>query len=396
MASSQPYDVCILHLADARFYPLFQRQAFALRDAGFRIALVSWEGSPGEGQPDWPGIDVIPITLPAASFSGKRFFLSYLVCLTRLLLRTKARLYQAVDPITLPSARVAARWHGTRYNYYSLEYFQGTDQLVGRPLTRWVWYHMERFGLRAARNTGVVCRSTAERLAQRFHIGTPHVVRNVPPAKDYAGLPAASRLRAELALPDDCRLAVFKGDIAESRGLEPFVRAQLKTDRVHLALIGDGPFREELASGAAELGLTDRVHFVGRVPPSDFPALLAGADLGHVIHENVGTNLPLTLPSKVFDYMHAGLPMISGNQGEMAELVRVNDIGWVTNPDSQESVDHAVQEFAKMPPEALAEMGRRARTAAQQYCWEIERVAYVAYVKEALGSGDGRTGGPVG
>ncbi len=77
-----PYDVCIIHLADARFYPFFYRQAMALAEKGFRVALVSWEGSRGDGDPAWPGIDTYPITIEAPAIRGKLFFIRYFFSLT--------------------------------------------------------------------------------------------------------------------------------------------------------------------------------------------------------------------------------------------------------------------------------------------------------------------------
>jgi glycosyltransferase involved in cell wall biosynthesis len=250
---------------------------------------------------------------------------------------------------------------------------------------RLIWYYIEKAGLHHARNVGVVCRSAGERLAKQFHLGTPYVIHNVPPGADYAQVVADAELRTRRRIPQDHRVAIFKGDIATSRGLVPFVRAMRKVKNVHLVVLGDGPFHGELAGLAADLQVTDRVHFMGRVHAERFPSLLAAADLGHVMHENVGSNLPLTLPSKLFDYMHAGLPILSGNQGEMAAIVRKNDIGWSIDPGDQDTVDTAVTQFAEADRSVLRSMGRRSAAAAQSYCWEQERVAYLDYVKNALG-----------
>lgn len=384
-ASPSPeYDVCILHLSDARFYPFFQRQAFALRDAGLRVALVSWEQHKGEGDPHWDGVDVYPIPINVESFAGKWFFVRYVTALTLALLRIRARLYQAVDPVTLPSARLAALRHNTRYCYFSLEFFQGVDQLVGRPIMRYLWYLAEKFGIRNAHTSAVVCRSAGERLAELFHIATPYVVRNVPPAAEYA-VPARDDLRGELGLGPDARIILYKGDIAPARGLAPCVRAMSAVDGAHLVLAGDGRYRRELTNLAGELNLGERVHFLGRIEPREFPSLLRQADLGHVMHENVGTNMPHTLPSKLFDYLHAGLPVLCGNQGEMASIVRRCELGWVVNPDDQSSVTAALTALVQCNPAELNAYRRRAVVAAQEYCWELERVAYLEYIKDALG-----------
>jgi glycosyltransferase involved in cell wall biosynthesis len=378
------YDVCIAHLADARYYPFFQRQACALRDAGYRVALVSWENAPGEGDPHWDGVDVYPITIPARSFSGKIFFARYMVRLTRMLKRLDARLYQAVDPVTLLPARLAARRNRSRYNYFSLEYFQGTDQLVGRPLTRAVWRMLENRGVARARNTGVVCDTTAERLAAALRIARPWVIHNVPAAAEYADT-GEGMLRKRLGLGSNVPLVVYKGDIAAARGLEPFMRVLPEFPRVNLALIGDGPLTQRLRGVAAELSLEARVHFVGRVAPSEFAAHLRDADLGHVMHENIGLNMTITLPSRLFDYMHAGLPVLCGTGPEISGIVEEHGIGWSADPAEPGSIAAALTAFLQAR-EALAPYRRRALQAAQSYSWEREREVYLRYVREALGA----------
>jgi len=374
-------DICIVHLADARYYPLFKRQAFTLRDAGYRVALVSWEGVAGEGNPRWEGIDVYPVTLPAESFSGAVFFVQYMRRLTHLLKRLPSRLYQAVDPVTLPSVRVAAAFHRARYNYFSLEYFQGAEQLVGRPARRWAWRQIERWGLARARNSAAVCRASSERMASRFGITPPVVVRNVPLRSEAAAGPDGA-LRRDAGIDRQVPLVVFKGDLGGGRGLVPFVKALAAVDGPHLALLGDGPFRSVLQSLSVSNGTAGRVHFAGRVAPERFPSLLAEADIGHCLHENTGTNMPFTLPSKLFDYLHAGLPVLCGNQGEMAEIVRGHDVGWTVDPGNGGDLIDTLRRStgACRDPRLRA----RARDAARAYCWDAEQRTYLEFVAAAL------------
>lgn len=382
-----PYDICIAHLADARFYPLFQRQAFALRDRGYRVAFVSWENASGEGDPHWPGIDTFPITLPANSFSGKLFFARYMRALTLKLRALPSRLYQAVDPVTLPGARLAASTNRASYCYFSLEYFQGTSQLVGRRLTAAVWRVIERWGLGRCRASAVVCADTARRLAQLYAISTPSVIHNVPPSADYDCAPDDS-FRTRLGVGTNVPLAVFKGDVAEARGLVPFVRAMAQVPEVHLAVLGSGPLREQLEQLSACVGVAARVHWAGRVEPHRVAPALMACDLGHVLHENIGANMATTLPSKLFDCMHAGLPILCGNQGEMAQIVRSGDLGWSVDPGDESAVASALGAFVAMYRSGGLDAYRsRARTAARNYRWEDESVKYCAWVEQAMAGG---------
>ncbi|HMD67397.1 MAG TPA: glycosyltransferase [Chitinivibrionales bacterium] len=377
-----PYDVCIVHLADARYYPFFHRQASALTEKGYRVAFVSWENRRGEGNPAWPGIDVFPITIPAKAIRGKFFFVRYFFSLAIVLLRLKARLYEAVDPPALVPVRIAAGFNRSRYNYFSLEYFQGVDQLVGKPVMRRVWLLLERFGVRRARNVAAVCNST-ERLLQK-DFGIPHTatILNVPNRSEYAA-PPDGRLRRRLCIGSDTPLVIYKGEIAENRGLLPLVRAMEPLSPLHFALVGAGGYREHLAAEAARLGLSARVHFVDPVKSDEFVYYLKDADLGQVIHETRGLNMTITLPSKLFDYVNAGIPVIASDGPEISRIVREFKLGWVVSPSSVESIREALAGFLSAFPD-LAAYKKNCLAAAEKFCWENEKKVYLDFMEEAM------------
>jgi glycosyltransferase involved in cell wall biosynthesis len=376
------YDVCIVHLADARYYPFFQRQAQALSEKGLRVALVSWEKSPGLGDPGWPGIDVYAITIKTKSIRGKLFFVRYFFSLLLVLLRLKARLYEAVDPPTLVPARVAARFHGTRYNYFSLEYFQGVDQLVGKPFMRGVWRAIERIGIARAQNVAAVCQTTEGLLKKEFSVSHTATILNVPNRSEYDAKPDG-RLRRRLGLKPQTPLVIYKGEIDDNRGLLPFVKAMQPFAELHFALVGNGEFRSIVADLAATLSMTKRVHFVDSVTSDEFAYYLKDADLGHVIHEKRGLNMTITLPSKLFDYINAEIPVIASDGPEIAKVVREWNVGWVTSPSSVERIRAALAQFLNVFPN-LEQYRTNCRLAAERFCWEREKNVYVDYINEAM------------
>jgi glycosyltransferase involved in cell wall biosynthesis len=379
---NKKYDVCIIHLADARFYPFFHRQAEALAEKNLRVAIVSWEGRLGEGDPKWPGIDVYPIFIPSKTINGKLFFIRYFFSCLFLLLRLKARLYEAVDPPTLIPARIAAFFHRTRYNYFSLEYFQGVDQTVSRPIVRWVWYLIERIGIRGAKNTAAVCETTEQLLKGEFRLKRTATILNVPGIAEYA-VEGDGRLRKRLGLSRRIPLAIYKGEIADGRGLVPFVNALRPFDSLHFACIGSGAFRETIERAAREAGCGDRVHFCEPVPSSEFVHYLKDADLGQVIHEGRGVNMMVTLPSKLFDYLHAGIPVIASDGPEISRIVRQWKVGWVVLPGSVESIRKALSEFLATWPDHDG-LKKNCAAAAAQFCWEKEKPRYIDFIENAF------------
>lgn len=72
--------------------------------------------------------------------------------------------------------------------------------------------------------------------------------------------------------------------LVEGRGLRCLLKALpfvIDYDsKIELLLIGDGPLRKELVSLANELGITDKVKFIGRIAHEDVPKYIAASDIG--------------------------------------------------------------------------------------------------------------------
>lgn len=380
--SKIPYDVCIIHLNDARYYPFFQRQAEAIVEKGLRVALVSWEKNAGESDPKWPGIDVYPICIFAPSISGKLFFIRYMITLTFVLLRLRAKLYEAVDPPALIPARMAAFVNKARYVYFSLEYFKGVDTLVSRPVTRLMWYIIERIGICKAVSVAAVCETTEQLLKREFKLTHTTTILNVPNKAEYAPT-GDGRLRKRIGLAPNIPLAVYKGEISEGRGLMQFVVAMQSFPQLNFACIGEGSYAQTLREKAQTLGCHNRLHFIDPVPSSEFVHYLKDADIGHVIHDVIGVNMMVTLPSKLFDYIHAGIPVIASDGPEIASVVRQWDVGWVVSPFRQDTIIAALGDFMEAYPH-LDKYKINCAAAAEIFCWEKEKLRYGTFIDDAL------------
>lgn len=144
-----------------------------------------------------------------------------------------------------------------------------------------------------------------------------------------------SALRAEWGWQDDT-IIVSAGRLAEEKNwttlLRAFSLAQKKQPNLRLVLIGDGPQAEELRQLAAELEVSERILFIGKVPFEQIPAYLKAADL-FAFASVTETQGLVTLEA-----MAAGLPVVA-----------------VTGPGTQDIVDDGVQGFlVENDPQALS------------------------------------------
>jgi glycosyltransferase involved in cell wall biosynthesis len=91
-------------------------------------------------------------------------------------------------------------------------------------------------------------------------------------------------------------------------------------------LVGDGVTKEALIDRATRERLSN-VSFMPPVPKDEMPALLGAVDFGlHIL-----ADIPLfsygVSPNKLFDYMAAGLPVLTNTGGEVAQIVQTADAG---------------------------------------------------------------------
>jgi glycosyltransferase involved in cell wall biosynthesis len=377
------YDVCIIHLADARFYPFFKRQAETLCDRGYKVALVSWENKKGNGDPHWPKIDVYPICISSKQIKGKIFFIKYFFCLTYVLLKLKARLYEAVDPPALIPALISSFYHKTSYNYFSLEYFKGIEQLVKKPVIRFIWTTIERIGILGAKNVAAVCDTTKMLLKKDYKIKNTFTILNVPKKSEYNIYVENGFLRKKIGITNKIPVIIYKGEITFNRGLLPFVNSLLFFDIIHFVILGDGILRQRLIDEVKRFNLTKRVHFLEPVSSDCFVNYLKDANAGILLHENNSINMRITLPSRLFDYIHAKIPIIASKGEEVSPIIEKYNIGWLVDGCEKKSLTEALNQFM-LNFNNLDKYKKNCQIAANDFCWEKESEKYLLYIENAI------------
>jgi glycosyltransferase involved in cell wall biosynthesis len=124
-----------------------------------------------------------------------------------------------------------------------------------------------------------------------------------------------------------------------------------------LWLVGDGPNRERLEALKVELGLTDRVHFLGA--RRDVPELLAKADLFVLASHWEG------LPISIIEAMRAGLPVVASDVGGVSEQVSDGVNGFLTPAADVDVLRSKLQKLIDSP-DSMKQMGAAGRKRFEQ------------------------------
>jgi glycogen synthase len=160
----------------------------------------------------------------------------------------------------------------------------------------------------------------------------PTVVLNTASGAPYSG-PDRPSVRRAAGLADSVPLLVYSGNIDPDRGLTTLVEAlEFLPAAAHVVIVTNAPmdnrYVRTLVGVAQDRQAGDRLVFVPYVAGEQIIEYLSSATVG--VHGLTHVpNSEMALPNKLFDYMHARLPMIVSDVKAMAEFVTAHGIGEV-------------------------------------------------------------------
>ena len=159
---------------------------------------------------------------------------------------------------------------------------------------------------------------------------------------------------------------LFVGRLKDGKGphylLDAFGRLATAYPGLSLTLVGDGPLRSELETQAAQLGVSDRVEFLGEVPNDELPRLY-NESLAFVL-----PSLSEGLPRTVLEAMACGTPVVTSDLEQLRPIV--DGVGYTAEPGSPADLRTALDDLLQLNGTG-ERFGERARKRVeQQYSWE--------------------------
>lgn len=202
------------------------------------------------------------------------------------------------------------------------------------------------------------------------------------PVARYADVePAArARVRCQLGIENDAVLLLYAGRLSREKNLplllDAFRLVAARVPGAYLALVGDGPLREDLARQVAAWGLSGRVRFVGAVPPERIPAFYRAADV------YAFPSVTETQGLAVIEAMAAGLPVVAVRSEVLEEIVRDGREGLVTRADAADLATACQRLLTDV--QLRARLGGAAQAAARAYDSEVILARMLALYEELV------------
>lgn len=255
---------------------------------------------------------------------GPLFYAEYNIRLFFFLLFTPVDLIFANDLDTLPAALLVSRLRKKEIIYDSHEYYTETPELTGRPRVQGIWKWIEAKCFPYLNNIITVNQSIAQ-LFEKDYGKKLHVVRNIPPTF----VPDRIKSREELGLPVDKTLLIIQGSgINIDRGAEEACRAMQYLEGYVLVIVGGGDVIPVLKSMVNKLKINDKVLFKDKMPFKDLRQYTMNCDLGLTLDKDTNINYRFSLPNKLFDFIHSGIPVLSSRLTEIENIIETYQVGF--------------------------------------------------------------------
>lgn len=301
------------------------------------------------------------------------FYANYNIRLFWFLLFSKSTLLWSNDLDTLPANYLVSKLKGIKLVYDSHEYFTEVPELVNRPKIQKIWQNIERWIFPKLKNVVTVSPQIANEYKAKYGIDIT-VIRNLPiKLKEYYEV-------KDIKIQNS-KLIIYQGWVNINRGLEPLIEAMQHIENVHLYIIGDGDIFDKIVQQILDLNLQDKITLLGKIPFEFLPHYTHQADLGVSLEENVGLNYKYALPNKLFDYINAGVPVLTSDLPEMEKIVSTYNVGETIDKIAPIEIAEKINRLFSNN-EKLAEYATNCLNAKEELCWENEEQKLYAFIKE--------------
>ena len=294
-------------------------------------------------------------------------------------IKENAGLYHLHDPELIPIG-VLLKIRGKRVIYDVHEDYPSS--LLFRD---WIHPHLRPYIVKGVRFTEWV----GVRVLDGVVAATPSIAKRFPSSKTVIvqNFPIPDNLVLDKNIPYSQRspILVYIGEISEMRGIKEMVQAVGHLPEnlgAQLSLAGNfSP--AYLEHEIKQLPDWKWISFLGWQSQEGVAAMLGRARIGLVLFHPAPNHINAQ-PNKLFEYMAAGIPVVTSDFPLWREIIEGVGCGLLVDPTDPRKIAKGLQWLLEHPEEAEA-MGKRGQTAVREkYNWDREDNKLVAFYQEII------------
>lgn len=226
--------------------------------------------------------------------------------------------------------------------------------------------------------------TVSDGIADLFHrfygVEKPAVIHNVIECQN---IEHGSEFHRLLQLDPGQKVILYQGGIIPERNIDNLIRGfvRLNPPDAHLIFLGPASpvYLKKLKKEAGDL-LDRKIHFLKAVPREELLKYTASADFGVIPYKVIDLNTKFCMPNKFFEFIQAGLPILSNELIEVEKIFKqIGGGGMIAKLNSPDQVAKALQ---KMLARELTEDHHVLCRARTTLCWEYESKFFLELIRE--------------
>lgn len=307
--------------------------------------------------------------------SGPLLYANFNLKLFFLLLFTKADILHANDLDTLLPNYLVAKLRRLPLVYDTHEFFTGVPELAKRPVIRKIWSSLESWIFPGIKYVFTVNESIARLYSQKYG-------NEVIPMRNVPFFVAELSLEKPMEFDIKEKILLYQGaGINIQRGVEELVESMLYVEGAILFILGGGDALEQIKDKVKALALIHKVLFIGKVPFKELRKYTKHAHLGFSIDKDTNINYHFSLPNKLFDFIHEGVPVLASRLPEVEKIVKEYQVGGFIESHDPRHIASCIQHMIE-DEEKLKFYRKNALEAAPQLCWQKEEEKLISVYKK--------------
>lgn len=314
-----------------------QKECNTLCKMGYHVLLIGRKSDRDFVLKDLP---YKTIRLQNLFAKGPLMYLVFNVQLFVYLLFVKADILWANDLDTLLPNFIISRLKRSKLIYDSHEYF---TESVYKKSSKKIWEMLEQKLFPRLKNVITVNNSIKNIYENKYKLPVT-VIRNVPYlfSKNKVG-------NVPILTAEKKNLIIQGMGINENRGAEEAVQMmQFLPGEFHLYFIGNGTILKKVKMIVSELNLQSKVTFIDPLPYSEMMQITMQGFLGLIFEKiDVADEHLFSLPNRFFDYIHAGIPVLSTEAVEIKSIITQFNIGTFVQNLNPEEIATKVLEISE-------------------------------------------------
>jgi glycosyltransferase involved in cell wall biosynthesis len=312
---------------------------------------------------------------------GPLFYAEFQIRLLVFLFLRNPAVLVSNDLDTLLPNFLVSKFMGSKLVYDSHELFCEVPELKSNPGKRNTWKALEKWIFPKLNYVFTVNDSIAKIYSEEYKVNI-RVVRNIPNLSTQENISGVSK--EALGIPGQKKIVILQGaGINVDRGAEEAVEAMRYVENAILMIIGSGDVISVLKEIAGRLKLDNKVIFTGKVPFEKLVQYTRHADLGLTLDKDTNINYRYSLPNKLFDYIHSGVPVLASDLVEVKKIIMEYHVGDIVYSHDPKEIGAKINLLLNSE-RLLPEWKKNCKIAAQKLNWEEEEKVLKEVYKEFL------------